>query len=253
MFKILIVLYVMLDSARGLGRQVSFGSETETVTIAGNGQTIFRFHEPVKTISQASSFVIKPADENSPDYSVLTVTPRFRTGSSLVSFILASGSILNVKIMVVPNAIPEKTDTIYDFTPTENLVNQPNATSPSSIISELDLMKAMIRSDKVAGYALNSISRGVNTGQVNVKATLLRVYNGPRYNGYVFKIENTSKDKSYRMNLDDLTLGQPSTALLSQVDKKTIPPGSATYLRIVAKPTSVYYNINLPVAPIKNK
>ena len=85
----------------------------------------------------------------------------------------------------------------------------------------------------------------------------MKVYSGPKYNGYIFKIVNNSSSKSFAIDLKSLTLGRPNVALLSQVDDSILKPAdgkeSATFLRIVAKPTSVYYSLTLPVAPIVEK
>ena len=117
---------------------------------------------------------------------------------------------------------------------------------------DLELMKAMVRWDRVVGYKVRNLQRTVNTGVKDLSAKLVRIYTGPKYNGYVFKIRNRSK-KSYAIDLKSLTLGTPNVALLSQVDKSVIQPKkeNATMLRIIAKPTSVYYNISLPIAPIE--
>lgn len=237
-------------------RQIYYGSETESVSIAYGGPTIFRFNEPVKTISQASRFTIMPADEENPNYAVLSVTPRFSEGTDKVTFILADGAVVNIKIITASKATPERTDSFYDFKPKESLLESMDKNQDAAVLSELDLMKAMIRGDGVTGYKMEPVSRLVNTGIENISARLVRVYTGPKYNGYIFKIKNHDAKKKYLVNLEKLTLGQPSTAMLSQVDRKvlgTTEKENFAYLRIVAKPTSIYYNVNLPVAPIVKK
>lgn len=232
-------------------RTIYYGSEIETVTLSYGGPTIFRFNEEVQTISQASKFKIQPADIKAPNYAVLSVTPRFTRGKTKVSFILANGVVVNTKIVIVPKAIPEKTDSFYDFLPKKYLIES-SGDSKGSNVSDLELMKAMIRWDKVVGYRARHLSRRVNTGVRGVRAKLVRIYTGPKYNGYIFKIKNQSK-KRYAIDLKRLTLGRPNVALLSQVDQKILKSkeGNITFLRIVAKPTSVYYNISLPMAPIQ--
>lgn len=245
-------LVLILPSA-AFARQVYYGSETESVSIAYGGPTIFRFNEPVKTISQASRFTIAPADEENPNYSVLSVTPRFTEGKDKVTFILADGAVVNVRIVTASKTIPERTESFYDFKPKESLIESMDKGQDAAVLSELDLMKAMIRGDSVTGYKTEPMSRLVTTGIPNISARLVRVYTGPKYNGYVFKIKNQDPTKKYAVNLEKLTLGQPNTAMLSQVDRKvlgTTEKDNFAYLRIVAKPTSIYYNVNLPVAPI---
>ncbi|MGE0172444.1 MAG: hypothetical protein AB7T49_06665 [Oligoflexales bacterium] len=237
-------------------RQVYYGSELESVSVVYGGPTIFRFNEPVKTISQASRFTIGPADEESPNYAVLSVTPRFAEGKDKVTFILADGAVVNVSVITVSKAIPERTDSFYDFKPKETLLDSLDKDKGGPVLSELDLMKAMIRGDGVTGYKVESISRLVNTGITNISARLIRVYTGSKYNGYIFKIRNQDAKKKYTISLEKLTLGQPNTAMLSQIDRKvlgTTDKDNFAYLRIVAKPTSIYYNVSLPVAPIVQK
>ena len=201
-----------------------------------------------KPISQASKFKIQPADTKSPNYSVLSVNPRFTKGKAKVSFILANGVVVNTKIVTVPKEIPEKTDSFYDFIPKAHLIS--STKNVKSRISDLELMKAMIRWDEVLGYKVRSLSRKVYTGIKGVGAKLVRVYTGPKYNGYVFKVHNQSR-KKYTIDLRSLTFGRPNMALLSQVDQKILKRKKSTFLRVVAKPTSVYYNISLPVGPVE--
>ena len=234
-------------------KTIYYGSEVEAVTLSYGGPTIFRFNEPVKTISQVSKFNIKPADTTNPNYSVLSVTPIFTRGKTKVSFILANGVVVHVQMVIVSKSIPEKTDSFYDFIPKENLIKK---SSEGSNVSDLELMKAMIRRDNVVGYKTRNLWRLVNTTDVQgIHARLVRVYTGSKYNGYVFEIHNRSS-KKYAIDLTNLTLGNPSVALLSQVDHKVLGrrnrKNNMTYLRIVSKPSSVYYNISLPISPIKN-
>lgn len=249
------IIGTIVGADRCYARTIYYGSEVETVTVAYGGPTIFRFNEEVKTISQAAKFKIAPADSKDPSYMVLSVTPRFTRGKSKVSFILANGAVVNMNIVIVSKALPEKTDSFYDFEPKERLIDNSNNQKGKNI-SELELMKAMIRWDSVVGYKARSLVRTVKTGVSGLSAKLVRIYTGPKYNGYVFKIRNNNR-KKYAIDVKSLTLGTPNVALLSQVDKKILKGSKSkenvTFLRIVAKPTSVYYNIALPVAPIIKK
>ena len=233
-------------------KTIYYGSEAETVTLSYGGPTIFRFNEPVKTISQASKFNIKPADTKDPNYSILSITPVFTRGKTKVSFILANGVVVHTKMVIVSKSIPEKTDSFYDFLPKENLIEK---STKGSNVSDLELMKAMIRQDNVVGYKIRNLVRTVNTDIKEIHAKLVRVYTGSKYNGYVFEIQNKSS-KRYAINLTNLTLGSPNVALLSQVDHKVLgnknKKDNVTYLRVVSKPSSVYYNVSLPVASVKD-
>ncbi len=236
---------------------IYYGSEMESLTIVSGMQTIFRFDEEVKTISQATNFSIEPADPIDPNYRILAVNPLHKSGISQVTFILANDSVVTMKVEVVSGKLPEKADNFYDFKPKEGQLDPDARGLEGSTVSELELMKAMIRSDKVVGYAERSLMRTVNSGIDGISATLMKVYSGPKYNGYIFKIVNQSRSKSFVIDLKSLTLGRPNVALLSQVDDNILKPAengeTATFLRIVAKPTSVYYSLTLPVAPIVEK
>ncbi|MCK5074695.1 MAG: hypothetical protein KAQ98_14790, partial [Bacteriovoracaceae bacterium] len=74
-------LALTFTSKKCNARTVFYGSETETVTVAYGGPTIFRFNEEVKTISQVSRFSITSADSQNPNYTTLSVNPRFTRGS----------------------------------------------------------------------------------------------------------------------------------------------------------------------------
>jgi len=254
---VLIVMGFMIGAAvmskKCEARVLYYGSETETVTVAYGGATIFRFNEAVKTISRASQFSITPSDQDNPDYAVLSVKPLFTKGKNKVTFLLANGAVVTTKIVVVLKANPETTDSFYDFLPKDTLIEKRN--TEGSNITDLDLMKAMHRWENVMGYKVRSIARTVDTGVINLSAKLVRIYTGSKYNGYVFKIRNHSKKKSYKVDIKNLTLGKPNQALLSQIDNQIIRPKglgkNVTFLRIVARPTSVYYNVNLPMGLIQ--
>ncbi len=250
-------MLLALLSQSTFARIVYYGSECETLTVVSGMQTIFRFDEEVKAISQASNFSIEPADPIDPNYRILAVNPIQKGGTSQVAFILANDSVVTTKIEIVSGKMPEKADNFYDFKPKESQLDAGSRGLEGSTVSELELMKAMIRSDKVVGYTERSLIRTVNSGIEEISAKLMKVYSGPKFNGYVFKIVNESSSKSYAVDLKSLTLGRPNVALISQVDESILKPGgskeSATFLRIVAKPTSVYYSLTLPVAPIVEK
>jgi hypothetical protein len=253
-----LILFAFLHLVLGMltvahGKTIYYGTSVETITIVHGGPTIFRFNEQVKTISRASKFSISPSDKESPDYTTLSVTPRFSKGSSKVTFLLADGAVVSTKIVIVPKNIPEKNDNFYDFLPKEKLIEK----KKESNVTDLDLMKAMLRWENVVGYKTKTFYRTVNSGSKQLSAKIIRVYTGPKFNGYVVKVTNKSKKKSYQIDLKSLSIGNPNQAILSQVDRKVLgPKGSGnetTYLRVVAKSTSVYYGINLPVGPANQK
>ncbi len=253
----LAAVFLAFVSQNSFGKVIYYGSECESLTVVSGSQSIFRFDEEVKTITQAADFAIEPADPVDPNYRILSVTPLQKQGSSQVTFILANDSVITTKIEVVSGKIPEKSDNFFDFKPKESQIDASTRGLEGSNVSELELMKAMIRSDKVVGYTERSLIRAVNSGIDGISAKLLKVYSGPKYNGYIFKVVNESSSKTYVVDLKSLTLGRPNVALISQVDSNLLKPGnvteSATLLRIVAKPTSVYYSLTLPIASVEKK
>lgn len=241
---------------QALARTIYFGSETETVTLVAGGATLFRFAGEVRTISQASRFEIAPANSDQPNYSLLSIRPRFSTGSSNVVFILADGATIKTKLVVVSNAIPEKTDSIYDFKSKETLINADDDGKVGSL-SELALMKAMIRGDQVTGYEVKSLTRSVSPGFKGVETKLVRLYTGNQYNGYIFELTNETKAQRLFVNVQNMVLGDPNVAILSMVDHSVLEPkGSGhdkTFLRIVAKSSSLYNQLILPIQVIEKR
>ncbi len=257
MNKKLAAIWIVLFSQTVRGNVLYYGSEPESINLVFGESTIVRFDEEVKTISQASNFEIEPANPQDPDYRVLTIKPRENKGSSSVTFILANDVVINTKISVVTSNLLKKRDSFYDFKAKSLQVDPTAQAGIGSSVSEIELMKAMIRADKVIGYTDQAMSDKINTGIEGVAAQLVKVYTGPKYHGYIFKVTNTSKSKTYALDVKSLTLGRPNVALLSQADENVLYPApheqTATLLRIVAKPTAVYHSVTLPIAPILEK
>jgi hypothetical protein len=252
---ILLTIALLVISISAHSRIIYYGESVETLTVGHGGPTIFRFDEEVKTISQASKYLISPADKNNPKYDTLSVTPRFKRGRSKVTFILASGAIVNTEIVTVSKNLPEKIDSFYDFRPKDDLIEREHLGEGKEGISKLQLMKSMIRWENIIGYKVKNITRRINSGIKGIEAKLVTVYSGPRFNGYIFKLTNSSYKRTYFIDLRNLGLGKSNLALLSQVDRNTLHPKKSgknvTFLRIVSLPTSVYYSVSLPVSVIK--
>jgi len=247
-----------LSTLSAHARTIYFGSETEVVPLIYGGPTILRFPSEVRTISQAQKYQIVPANADSPNYSVLSVTPRFMSGSSDVAFILSDGTIVKTRLTTVSKALPEKTDSIYDFKTKEAQLTQVgDAEASGAALPSIDLMKAIIRGDEVAGYEMRKLVRTISPGIKGVNIKLVRVYTGNQFNGYIFEIVNTTKNQKLFINVQNMSLGDPNMALLGSVDDPLIEPESTgrqkTYLRIVAKPTSVYNELKLPIQVAERK
>lgn len=251
----LLVTLGMLE-ASSEARTIYFGTQTETIPLIYGGPTILRFPSEVRTISQAQKFQIEPANAEQPNYALLSVQPRFMTGSSDVAFILNDGTIIKTRLTVISKAIPEKTDSIYDFKSKENLLQKEDSNQPGASLPEFELMKAVIRDDAVAGYEVKSLTRTLTPGFKGVTIKLVRIYTGNQFNGYVFEITNITKDQKLFINVQNLILGDPNLALLSMVDQTVIEPGSSknkTYLRIIAKSTSIYNELKLPIQVVSKE
>ena len=243
----LLALASFFYSNMALALTVYYSGSPQKITLAYGEETIFRFDEPVKTLSNASRFSILPADEVSPDYSVLKVSPRGSRSRAEIHFILASGKVVRVEAVTVSKESGTKAHGVYDFQPKRE---EFSSAAQAVNLTELDLLKAMIKGDSVTGYNIKNISRKVESGHPDLKVKLTKMYSGDHFTGFVFKLENKSKKKSFDVELPKLRLGHPNSAVLSQVDEKRLAPkgiyGSSATLRIVAKSTASYYNLNLP-------
>lgn len=243
-----------LGSHGASARDVLYGKARETVPVAFGVETLFRFPLEVKTVTEASRFEIKPANAEEPDYSVLAVKPRFTEGASDVTFLLADGTAVRVQL-VVSSRINGKRDSIYDFKPHEDLSDtNPNRKDHPDpmVISELDLMRGMIRGDQVSGFDSEKYSKPIALESPHITAELKRVYRGREMNGYVYLLTTDYKERSFEVNLDAMAFGQPNLAILAQVDRDLIGGETSeerqAYLRVVARPGASSQRIILPVA-----
>ena len=149
---------------------------------------------------------------------------------------------------------------IYDLKPKDDLLssnpnaadNLGNAKHDSMSISELDLLRAMIRGDAVAGFDVSHYSISIAINSPNLSATLIKVYRGKDLNGYVYHLKVDGSGHYYDIDLKGLAIGSPNLAVISQVDRKKIggnrPEERESFLRIVAKPGSSGSKMILPVA-----
>lgn len=233
-----VLLLVFLLVSRAEAKVVVYGSGTEQIRIKHGGPTIFRFPKSVQTISGASKLQIKPANASDPSYSDLEVTPRFTNGVNEVIFFLVDKSVVRTRIIVSPN--DPAADGLYDFKSRESAEAGESENAP--VISEVELLKAMVRDDAVSGYKIHRVSQNFPSKNSNARAELIRIYRGTPFNGYVFKLTNTSWKKNVEVDVRHLTVGDPNLAILSQSDQATLYPKgkgvSETLVRVVAKNTS---------------
>lgn len=247
--KKLIVFFFLLYSNLLTARTVYYGQNTETLGIVYGSQVILRFETPVKTISNANLFSIKPADEEQPDYSVLVIEAKRPSGDMDVNFILANADIVKLRIAILPKTIKGKTDSLFDLKSRKNVLQSPDNQSLPKI-EKLDLMAAMIRGDQVAGFEVLMLDREVQTGKSDLKAVLKKVYSSETLKGYVYQITNTSKTKRYFVDIKRLKFGRPSAALLGYASRvelsKSGDDEKSAEIIIVATPESHAKDITLP-------
>jgi hypothetical protein len=235
-------------------REIVFGKGRETIPVAFGSETLFRFPLEVKTITEANRFDIHPANNQDVDYSVLAVKPRMSEGAADVTFILSDGTVIRTQL-VVSNRSNLKKDSIYDFKPTEELPSSNPSIAEKHdpmVISELDLMRAMVRGDQVSGFGLSRTSQVISLGAPDVSALLVKVYSGRDVNGYVYQLKTSATHKRYKVDLKGLSIGVPNLAVLAQVDHPDLGGKTQeereTYLRIVARPGASSHKVILPMA-----
>jgi len=244
---IMLMLLALLSCKGLMAREIVFGDEVEKINLSYGEETILRFPSQVKTISNVSDFEVSPVDKTDPDYSLLSIKPIFRKAKGKVLFVLEDGTVLRTQFRTMKKASSLNSDSFYEFVSKKHIVNREDKLAS---ISELELMKAMIRDDTVTGYKKRKLVRTLWGIGKSIKVQLIRSYKGKRFNGHVFRVENKSSKKTIKLNVESITLGKPNQSIMSQIDDEVIYPkkiGKAvTYLRIVAKPGSIYTDIGLP-------
>lgn len=233
------ILLDVVMTNQAIAKPVYYGSMPEQVRVKHGGSTIFRFPKAVQTITGAGRLTIKPANDADPSYTTLAVTPRFTNGLNEVAFFLADGSVVKTKILVSPN--DPAADSFYEFKPKDSLdSDQTDPNAPK--ISEVELLKAMVRDDDVAGYKVSRFSSDVPSKLSSASVELIRIYKGNPFNGYVYRVTNTSWRKIVEVDVRHLSVGEPNLAILAQSDADRLyPKGKGTHqtlVRIVAKNTS---------------
>lgn len=235
----LLGLLVLFLGRHAEAKTVYYGKAPVAVKVASGVPTLFRFGKEVKNILRGQRFTIKPASEESPNYAILSVEPRFSQGSSDVLYLLADGSTVTVRQIIVPESA--SADSEYTFTPKDD-EPEPSANaeeaSPNSGSPDVSLLKAMIRGDQVNGYRLSAMNRSLELG-LKADAELIRLYQGQDLTGFVIRLKNSSYTRELAVDVRNLSIGRKNLAVLSQIDSATLSPrgkpGAETYLRVVAK------------------
>ncbi|MCP3930872.1 MAG: hypothetical protein GY909_17510 [Oligoflexia bacterium] len=248
----LTILSIMVSFSAS-AKEVYYGTAPELVKISQ--ETIFRFHKQVRTISQAQRFEIKPADPNDPDYSVLSIRPRFSKGTSKVAFVLSDGTIATIKLRIVKGR-KSSSEPFYDLKPKSMLIDRTEKNLP--VITVMDFMKSMDRDDNIVGYKRKVSDSWVSTGLIKgVKAKLIRTYTGKDYKGFVIELKNRYRTKKYKIEADKLKFKGASLAIITLVDSDLLLPKSKgvhkTLLKVVAKPSASIDDLVLPISVVIEK
>lgn len=246
---IFVGVVLLLAAEIATAKTIYFGGGPETVPIAYGGQTILRFEEAVKTISNAGDFIIKPVNEETPDYALLSVEPRVTSGKADAVFILAGGDVAKLRLSVIPRQTGLKTESIYDIKSQRTLVESRVEAAP--YIGRLELMTAMIRGDQVTGYDVTSPTIDLSSGSESTKVSLVKVYSGDEFKGYVYEISNISTKKTFELDVRKLQFGRPNQGILAYSDLDVLDKAgsgkSKTRLIVVAKPTAFFRDALLPI------
>ena len=253
MIKYFVCIILLVFSLTSQAKEIYYGSTPELVSISK--ETIFRFHKQVRTISQAHKFEIKPADPNDPDYSMLSVRPRFTQGLSKVAFVLSDGNVVTLKIRIIKDT-NNSVEPFYDFRPKSMLVQRSEKNLP--VITAMDFIKSIDKDNNVMGYQRQVRNKWLRTGhRRGVSARLIRTYKGKEYKGFVIELRNICKIKKYKVEVDRLKFRNSSSAIISLVDSEVLSPrGKGVYktlLKVVAKPTALISDLTLPISVSNEK
>ncbi len=234
---------ILFYDKKGVAIEVPFGQEA-----------FVKFDKQVKTITQATSFVIKPTNEEEPDYSNLTITPKFTAGSEVLNVILEDGGNIKLVVKILGKDVRSTYDAQFDLRARETQAEfEQDKDAPK--IGEIELMKALMRDDFIAGFHRRILDRPIDVSQNGVSAKIIRHYEGQGLQGFVFKVTNHLTLRKVNLDLKLLRLGKPNVAILSQADDLELNPktksGNETYVRIVSKQTARMNDVRLPVAAQK--
>lgn len=243
----LTALLMVQTSLAGEVKDVFFGTATESIEVPFGEKTLLLFSKKIKSHSKTSSYQIKPEDESNPDYTTFTISPNFTSGESRVSFVLEDGKVARLRFKTIPNPSSGFMELRYEIKPKAYV-----DVSKAPPIGEVELLKAMIRDDSVLGYKRRVLSKSVPSGRQGVKAKLVRTYKGRNLHGYVFHLKSEMIRTKVKVDVKRLKLGSPNLAILSQSDVSVLSPkgkkgSNETYLRIVAKPSSQYKAVLMPL------
>jgi hypothetical protein len=239
----------ILCGAKSQAMDIEYSDKKPVFLRLAHGQeTLFRFPEAVKTVNGATRLQVGPANENTPDYSVLKVLPRIKKGSGSVVFILQSGKVIMLSY-AVESGKNLRASPFVDFV--EKKTRQSQARSKK--FSQIDFMRAMLLQKRVRGFKESKVAQEIQTGNKDTVMELRKIYQGQRYNGYVYEIENKNRRKTLVVDVRKLRLGKNLSLVCASVRYPFLAPGQKTKLWVLAKADSSPDEITLPYTKIKIK
>jgi hypothetical protein len=197
---------------------VAVQHQETTTPINGELGSILQLPDPVKTVTPSRYFKIRDIsggpDGGRTNVRTFHVVPVAGAKPEPVTFVLASGKALALKLIPTPGA-----DKFLDI--------ELDATSKKSregkfLAPEMQMMRAMILGE-TAGFSTESTDQKIDAPFDSLNVTLTRVYMGEGLTGYVFKLQNTT-GQPLTLHLSSLGLGEPNRAILSQADRHELAP-----------------------------
>jgi len=249
---IILMSGLLLFSGSSFAKSVHFGSRASVLSLNYGEDTLLRFPSAVKTVSKATRYQIQPANSEEPDYSVLSIRPRFRSGQSNVVFLLDDGTLVKVRFVIASKKSGDF-DGIYDFRKQEEAPNT-SERAGSLTVNEFDLLKAMIRGHRVNGYRISRIDKKVESKLSGLELLLYAVYRGDDYVGYIYELKNVSQGKTFDIDIRKLSLGKPNLAIVSSIGNSKLTTKkneNKTYLYVVAKSAASFRKVALPVSVVE--
>lgn len=191
----------------------------ETVTpINGELGSILQLPSPVKTVTPSRYFKIRDV-ANAPDGSrtdvrTFHVTPVGGARPEPVTFVLASGKALALKLIPTPGA--------DKFLNIEFDASVKKGRESGFLAPEMQMMRAMLLGE-TGGYSAEISDQKIDSPFEALHLTLSRVYAAEGFTGYVFRVQNKTPS-SISLHLSSLGLGEPNRAVLSQADRWELVP-----------------------------
>jgi len=244
-----IFLSILLTPQVLLSHDIVFSDKKPVFTRLKFGQsTLLRFPERVTTINGADRLNIGPANESAPDYSVLKASPRIRKGSGSVVFILSSGKVVMLSFAVTP-AQGQSAPPFVDFIASK----KPQTQNLEPKISHVDFMRSMLLQKRIRGFKKSNVSQTIDTGNDDTHMELRKIYQGSKFNGYVYDIKNTNRKKTLVIDVRHLELGKDMDLVCASIRFPFLAPGETTKLWVLAKSNTSPEDMVLPYTKIKVK